>query len=520
MRVRQQYSEDGSQQVELLDEAGEPIEVVSGFLRFLAARACSPNTLVSYAYDLRHLWRFFDRDGLTWEEFAPRHSIALLEYLRSVPSRRPRQRMTLTVVVDADGPATKLAASTVNRILAAVSSFYEYVILAGLFERLNPIEKRPDPALARVSERHRPFMGRASRQRPIRRAVRVKTVQRVPRPLSEAQVAALLEQLRSKRDRAIVLLMLQGGLRPGEVLGLHLEDLAYGRRRWSCGTATITPRAPGPSLARRVVDLHEPETLAMLSAYVLDERPTDADSPLVFLIGGGGKRRLEALGYDGLAKMFTRATTRAGIRTPWVTPHACRHTHATAMWEGGMRELTLQKRLGHASPESTRIYTRVSDPAVVADYNRALGRPSAPTASRPDGRSRLGRRARGDLGHAGWQAQSAAPARVRIPRLRLWSGRPPRLPQPEDPLLPRVQGRVAEDGRLVRRPAGRAGRAGCLARRRRRRPTRSRSRPGPTWCSWDCAATSPSTTRGCWVPGNSGSMTPPRRWASTWAPAS
>jgi integrase len=43
------------------------------------------------------------------------------------------------------------------------------------------------------------------------------------------------------------------------------------------------------------------------------------------------------------------------------------------MWDGGMRELTLQKRLGHAGPESTRIYTQVSDPAVVADYNRALG---------------------------------------------------------------------------------------------------------------------------------------------------
>src|SRR5271166_6216571 len=50
-----------------------------------------------------------------------------------------------------------------------------------------------------------------------------------------------------------------------------------------------------------------------------------------------------------------------------------RHTHATAMWEGGMRELTLQKRLGHASPESTRIYTRVSDAVVVAEYRRALG---------------------------------------------------------------------------------------------------------------------------------------------------
>jgi len=38
-----------------------------------------------------------------------------------------------------------------------------------------------------------------------------------------------------------------------------------------------------------------------------------------------------------------------------------------------MRELTLQKRLGHASPESTRMYTKVSDRAVVADYRRALG---------------------------------------------------------------------------------------------------------------------------------------------------
>ncbi len=156
--------------------------------------------------------------------FSPPDSIALLEYLRSVPSRRPRQRMTLTVAtVDADGPGTKLAPTTVNRILAAVSSFYEYAIVSGLLEGVNPIEKRPDPALQRVPQRHQPFMGRASWQRPVRRVVRVKTVQKVPRPLNEAQVTALLEQLRRLRDRAIVLLMLQGGLRPGEVLGLHLE---------------------------------------------------------------------------------------------------------------------------------------------------------------------------------------------------------------------------------------------------------------------------------------------------------
>ena len=72
-------------------------------------------------------------------------------------------------------------------------------------------------------------------------------------------------------------------------------------------------------------------------------------------------------------KLFERHCARLGIRSPWVTPHALRHTHATRMFEGGMRELTLQKRLGHASPESTRQYTQVSDPVMVAEYRRALG---------------------------------------------------------------------------------------------------------------------------------------------------
>ncbi len=91
MRVSQRRGEDGSCQVELLDEAGEPVEVVSGFLRFLAARDCSPNTVESYAYDLRHLWGFFATSGLSWERFGPPDALALLAYLRAVPSRRPRR---------------------------------------------------------------------------------------------------------------------------------------------------------------------------------------------------------------------------------------------------------------------------------------------------------------------------------------------------------------------------------------------------------------------------------------------
>jgi site-specific recombinase XerD len=361
---------------ELLDDAGQPIEIVSRFMRHLRARDYSPNTLSAYCFDLLHFMTFLSVQQLTYEQFTPAYAWTLLEYLRELPSRTQAQRFgPVLCTTDQGRPATRLSPATINRMLAAVSSFYEYLIVADLFPgRENPIQKVDDPALARVSERHRPFMGGASRQRPVRRAVRVKTIQRLPRPMSEEQIAQLRGSLRLWRDKAMILLMLQGGLRPGEVLCLQLADIEYGRRRVVIRYRTDHPkRARTKSRTERVVDLLEPETLQTLNTYVMHERPQEADSPFVFLVGGRGKRRGEPLGYHALVKLFERHCDRLGIREPWVTPHALRHTHATTLWENGMRELSLQKRLGHASPESTRVYTRVSDAVVVAEYKHALG---------------------------------------------------------------------------------------------------------------------------------------------------
>ena len=360
----------------IVDDHEQPIEVVSGFMRHLHARGFSPNTLAAYVYDLLHFFSFLQQHHLTYLEFIPVHALDLLAYLRALPSRRPAQRLSLVLCTsDEEGSATHLAATTINRMLAAVSSFYEYLILSGqLTAGENPLQKVDDPMTARVSERHRPFMGHASRQRPIRRVVRVKTVSRIPRPMSEEQIKALLGSLHLWRDKAMILLMLQGGLRPGEVLNLHLEDIQYGRRRVVIRYRDDHPKGVRTKSRReRVVDLHEPEALQALSTYVMQERPKPGESSLVFLVGGQGKRRLEPLGYHALVKLFERHCERLHMRDPWITPHALRHTHATRMWEGGMRELALQKRLGHASPESTRLYTQVSDPVMVAEYRRALG---------------------------------------------------------------------------------------------------------------------------------------------------
>jgi integrase len=71
----------------------------------------------------------------------------------------------------------------------------------------------------------------ARRQRPVRRVLRVKTVEALPRPMPPEIYGALLSVLRTRRDRALLELMWEGGVRPGEVLGLCLEDISYSRRR-------------------------------------------------------------------------------------------------------------------------------------------------------------------------------------------------------------------------------------------------------------------------------------------------
>lgn len=361
--------------VKLVDAENQPVAAVSQFVKYIEARGCSPNTVRAYAYDLAHLWTFLSVGRLRWDHLSATQALDFLIHLRALPSKRRGPARSMALVAYRGSPvAAGLSAATINRIFVAVSSFYDWAILSERFQGSNPMTKVEDRSTLRMSERHRPFLEGISRRTPMARILRVKTVRRLPRPMSDEQIDALLGTLRNLRDSALVRLMLNGGLRPGEALGLHLTDIAYGRRRVAIRCRDDHPRGVrSKSRTERLVDLHDGATLAALSAYVMTERPAEAETSIVFLIGGKGSRRNEPMSYAALVRLFARACKRVGIREPWMTPHALRHTHATRMWEAGMRELTLQRRLGHASPESTRIYTRVSDAAVVAEYRRALG---------------------------------------------------------------------------------------------------------------------------------------------------
>jgi integrase/recombinase XerD len=372
--------------IELVDVEGQPVAAVSQFLKYIAARGCSPNTVLAYSYDLAHLWTFLSIAQLRWDQLSRAEALDFLVHLRALPAKRRGAVKDIAVVAYRGAPVSAgLSAATINRILVAVSCFYDWAILSDRLDGPHPITKVEDHSALHISDRHRPFLDGVSRRRPMAHTLRAKTIRRLPRPMSDEQIDALLSAIGSLRDSALVLLMLNAGLRPGEALGLHLTDIAYGRRRVAIRCREDHPRGVrSKSRTERLVDLHDGATLAALSGYIMSERPPDAATPIVFLVGGKGTRRNEPLSYSALVRLFARACERAGIRETWMTPHALRHTHATRMWEAGMRELTLQRRLGHASPESTRIYTRISDAAVVAEYRQALGlNADAPLGKQP-----------------------------------------------------------------------------------------------------------------------------------------
>src|SRR6266436_3675226 len=82
---------------ELLDKHNQPIPAISGFMRYLRARGCSPNTLSAYVFDLLHFMRFLEKQHLTYQEFAPPHALLFLEYLNTVPSRKQAHRFGLVL---------------------------------------------------------------------------------------------------------------------------------------------------------------------------------------------------------------------------------------------------------------------------------------------------------------------------------------------------------------------------------------------------------------------------------------
>jgi site-specific recombinase XerD len=170
------------------------------------------------------------------------------------------------------------------------------------------------------------------------------------------QAASLGEQ--PERDQAIVMLLLDTGLRLAEAAGLCLGDIDL-----VDGRATVM----GKGARQRVVPLGR-RTRQALRRVLARRGGAAPDEPLFLAIDG------QPLTMHGIQQLFRRLTKRAAIDGR-CSPHIMRHTFARSFLRNGGDVFSLQRILGH-SPSSLQVTRRYVD--LDDDDLRAAHREASP----------------------------------------------------------------------------------------------------------------------------------------------
>jgi integrase/recombinase XerD len=308
---------------------GEPL--IDEYLRFVAARARA-NTLLAQMFDLKVFFTVVAKAPTV---------VTTTDVFAFIEAQRLPRRTNVIRFADVE---SGLAASTIKRRLASVSGLFSY-----LFER-DLIEKNPVPH------------GLATRSRcsHLRSAPLIRTPRRLPRILGPGEVNVLLAALRTDRDRAMVTLMLFGGLRRSEVLGLVAADVHPGERRVFVSA--------GKGGHQRIVPVAA-TFFEHLGHYFDLERPDGSSTDHVFVVLKGSNRG-NPLSAAGLDEILSGARKRAGL--VHATCHELRHTCFTRLRESGMALEAIQAQAGHASIESTRIYLHLANDWLIGEYSKAM----------------------------------------------------------------------------------------------------------------------------------------------------
>ncbi|MDR3148931.1 MAG: tyrosine-type recombinase/integrase [Oscillospiraceae bacterium] len=174
-----------------------------------------------------------------------------------------------------------------------------------------------------------------------------KRKQTLPKYLTLNEAAKLLEpdenRRHSVRNRCILMIFLNCGLRISEICSLNLNDIRADHIRIF-----------GKGGKERIAYLNEASAEA-INDYLSERAAIDTDEKALFL-SQKGNQRLTRIGVHQLVKAHLGD---AGLAKGEFSSHKLRHTAATLMLRNGVDVRTLQELLGHESLSTTQIYTHV-----------------------------------------------------------------------------------------------------------------------------------------------------------------
>lgn len=343
MLVQRLVAPGGAASWTVVDERFEPVEPVESYLAHLQAVERSPNTVRAYASSLCLFFGHLVARGVAWD------AVRLDDVGRFVSAlRSPAEGV---VVIDVG--ASSRAASTVNRHLAAVFGLYDFHARRGVAVAAELVDWRRGGRRS-----YKPFLdqvgGRARRS--PRRPVRLRAPGRLPETLSTEQVSALLASCEHLRDRFLLALLAETGMRIGQALGLRHSDVVSRER-----TVHIVPRDDNANGARAKcrdrasVPVSAP-LMRLYSEYLFEEYG-EVGSDYVF-VNLFAEPLGRPLSYSAVAGLVERLKGRTGI---CFNLHMLRHSAASEWIRAGVPVEIVSKLLTHASVSTTsQIYVHLS----------------------------------------------------------------------------------------------------------------------------------------------------------------
>jgi site-specific recombinase XerD len=159
--------------------------------------------------------------------------------------------------------------------------------------------------------------------------------------LKQDELKALLEAPRRMRDRLIIKLLYETGMRVGELTALTIGDV-------DLESGEITIQQAKRHEEGRKVPLVNSWTKSMLRDYI-GTRKNRRDSLFV-------SNKRSPLSRRQVERMISKCGESIGLDKDKRHPHVLRHTHAVYALKSGIDLRTLQQNLGHSSIEVTAIY--------------------------------------------------------------------------------------------------------------------------------------------------------------------
>jgi integrase/recombinase XerD len=324
----------GAESWTLLGDDGDVVEPAERYLAYLAAIERSPNTVRAYAVSLKLWFEFLAWAGLSWQQVGIEDVARFVAWLRAPAPN---------VVVLAEGAGARRPA-TVNRYLAGVFGFYDHHARTGVGVAAELVAWR------RVSRgSYKPFLHHVTKGKPIPvRPVKLHVPRQAPRTLEPEQVVAVLAATEHLRDRFLLSLLAETGMRVGQALGLRHADFVSRKRE-----VHIVPRAGNVNRARAKVRsaVMVPVSAPLVRLYsdYMHTEYGDLDSDYVFVNLFGGDRG-HPMSYSAVHKLIGRVGTRAGVS---FTAHVLRHSRATDMVRQGVPIEVVARLLTHRSSTTT-----------------------------------------------------------------------------------------------------------------------------------------------------------------------